>query len=154
MWSKLYAKTHKSDYSRLGGHSHSTSAISALECQKNSTVEPRVLCPLFPAVLSDLQLDRSCIKTPWETQRECFRLALCEWMTFCHSPWFWGGLILPSTLNRTRLLFFSGIAMHCWYQKAIAEWTVKQWLSGFGKAENGYSLLLKSMTTGKQDTDF
>lgn len=50
--------------------------------------------------------------------------------------------------------FFSQIEMHCWYQKAIAEWTVKQWLSGFGKAENSYSLLLKSMTTGKQDTDF
>jgi len=58
-----------------GSHSLSSSVINALECQKNCTVEPRVLCPLVPAVLSDLRLDRSCIKTPWETPREFFRLA-------------------------------------------------------------------------------
>ncbi len=103
-WEPLHC--HKSNCSCLGSHSLLSSAISAIEGQKQHT---RALCPLFPAVLSDLRLDRSCIKTPWETQRECFRLALSEWMTFCHSAWVWGSLILPSTLNRTRLIFFLGL---------------------------------------------
>lgn len=40
LWVKLYAKTHKSDCSWLGSHSLSSSAISALECQKTAQYNP------------------------------------------------------------------------------------------------------------------
>lgn len=132
---------HKSNCSWLGSHSLLSSAISAIEGQKTAQQSPEH-CAHFSQLYYQIcqRLDRSCIKTPWETQRECFRLALSEWMTFCQC------VVLrqshsPKHTEQNTANFFLGLQCIVDIKRPFQSELSNSGLVVFGKPENSYSLL-------------